>query len=84
MIVLTHYFCDFNCLLFLLNDTLLREVFFCRNLTFTRLTLKAIYVLCALSDAIVWGRFVICSVPSALFGVLFLLFGFESYEYIIL
>jgi hypothetical protein len=48
MILLNHYFCDFNCLLLLLNHTLLRAVFFCQNLTFIRLTLKAIYALCAL------------------------------------
>jgi hypothetical protein len=29
MILLTHYFCDFNCLLLLLNHTLLREVKSC-------------------------------------------------------
>jgi hypothetical protein len=34
MILLTHYFCDFNCLLLLLNHILLRKVFFCQNLTF--------------------------------------------------
>jgi hypothetical protein len=27
MILLTHYFCDFNCLLLLLNHTLLRDIF---------------------------------------------------------
>jgi hypothetical protein len=43
MILLTHYFCDFNRLLLLLNHTLLREVFFCQNLTFIWLTLKAVY-----------------------------------------
>jgi hypothetical protein len=42
----THYFCDFNCLLLLLNHASLREVFFSQKLTFIRLTLKAIYVLC--------------------------------------
>jgi hypothetical protein len=42
VIQLTHYFCDFNCLLLLLNNILLREVFFCQNLTFIRLTLKAV------------------------------------------
>jgi hypothetical protein len=48
MILLTYYFCDLNCLSLLLNHTLLREVFFCANLTFIRLTLTAVYVLCAL------------------------------------
>jgi hypothetical protein len=48
IILLTHYFCDFNCSLLLLNHTLLREVFFCQNLTFIRLTLKAVYILCTL------------------------------------
>jgi hypothetical protein len=42
MILLTHYICDFNWLLLLLNHTLLREVFVCQNLTFIRLTLKAL------------------------------------------
>jgi hypothetical protein len=48
MILLTHYSCDFNCLLLLLNHTLLGEVFLYQNLTFIRLTLKTIYVLYAL------------------------------------
>jgi hypothetical protein len=54
IILVTHYFvifvifCDFNCLLLLLNHTLLREVFFSQNLTFTRLTLEAFYALCVL------------------------------------
>jgi hypothetical protein len=47
MILLTHYFCDFNCVLLLFNHILLRDVFFCQKLTFIRLTLKAIYVLCS-------------------------------------
>jgi hypothetical protein len=34
MILLTHYVCDFNCLLLLLNHILLKKVFFCQNLTF--------------------------------------------------
>jgi hypothetical protein len=42
MILPTHY-CDFNCLVLLLNHTLLREEFFCQNLTFIRLTFKAVY-----------------------------------------
>jgi hypothetical protein len=33
MILLTHYFCDFSCLLLLLKHILLRGVFFCQNLT---------------------------------------------------
>jgi hypothetical protein len=44
MILLTHYFCDFNCLLFFLKNTLLTEVFFSLNLTFIRLTLKGICI----------------------------------------
>jgi hypothetical protein len=45
MILVTHYFCDFNRLLFLLNHTLLREVFFCQNLTFIWLPLKAVMIM---------------------------------------
>jgi hypothetical protein len=45
-------FCEYIMTFFifalLLNHTLLREVFFCHNLTFIRLTLKAVCVLCAL------------------------------------
>jgi hypothetical protein len=52
------YFCDFSCLLLLLNHTLLREVFFCQNLTFIRLTLKAVYVLCALLCCIYFVKMV--------------------------
>jgi hypothetical protein len=48
MILLTHYFYDFDCLLLLLNRTLLKEVFFRQNLIFISLALKDIYVLCEL------------------------------------
>jgi hypothetical protein len=42
MILFIHYFCDFNCLLLLLNHILLKEVLFCQTLTFIRLTVKSL------------------------------------------
>jgi hypothetical protein len=59
MMLVTHYFSGFNCLLLLLNHILLREVFFCQNLTFIKLTLTAVrydsFINCILGCIFTWS-----------------------------